>query len=113
MSRSHDLFWANYFGLDVSDWGIDGTSVVPHVGLAGYQGVWFFRRGGQTVVSAPEAWVPRIRSDLERRGELQGLPSEAFLRELFGEQMERCVGPAFHGWVDASTFRPAPSENVR
>jgi GNAT superfamily N-acetyltransferase len=113
MSREHDLHWAAFFGIPARDLDTPGTSVVAHVGLAGYRGAWFFRRKDRLVVSAPEAWLERIRSRLGDGMDADDLPVESRLRSLFGRNLERCIGPAFHGAIEPSGFRPARSENVR
>jgi hypothetical protein len=113
MSRAHDLFWAEFFGIPAADFDEPGTSVVQHVGLAGYRGVWFFRRGPRLVVSAPDGWLVRIRGGLADIASDRRLPAEEDLRRFFGRDLERCIGPAFHGAIDSTGFRPAHSENVR
>ena len=47
MSERHDLFWAEFFGIAAADLRTPGLSVVSHVGLAGFRGVWFFLRGSR------------------------------------------------------------------
>ncbi len=111
MSTIHDLYWANYFGTSAVDFGTRGVSVVPHVGLAGYNGVWFFLRGERMIVSAPDAWLTRLRDDLV--GATPELPSPSVLVGLFGSNLERHVGPAFQGALEASAFRPVESAGVR
>jgi len=40
-SQSYDVFWSRFFGVPESDMRTAGLSVVSHVGLSGYRGVWF------------------------------------------------------------------------
>jgi len=40
-SQSYDSFWSRFFGVPESDMRTAGFSVVSHVGLSGYRGVWF------------------------------------------------------------------------
>src|SRR5262245_63994376 len=54
-----DKFWADFLGVDPTDWSTIGVSVQPHVGLRGYRGLWCFRRNRRIVVSAPAQWVDR------------------------------------------------------
>jgi GNAT superfamily N-acetyltransferase len=113
MSHVHDLFWANFFGISAAEFAARGTSVVAHAGLAGFRGVWFFRRGDRLVVSAPAAWLPRVRGGVAAIADVQGFPDEAVLRELFDRDLEQCIGPAFQGCLEPDRFRAAPCEHVR
>jgi len=113
MSERHDQFWAEFFGIAATDLGQSGLSIVSHVGLDGYRGVWFFLRGSRLVVSAPTAWVQHIRDVLARAPNPTGLPDRKALAELFGSSLERSIGPAFQGSLEASQFRSIPSSRVR
>jgi GNAT superfamily N-acetyltransferase len=113
MGERHDAFWAEWFGVEATDLRSPGVSIVSHRGLQGYRGAWFFMHGGRLVVSAPDGWVERIRGALAGVAQHRALPTEAWLAELFGESLERLVGPAFQGALDAGNFRPFSSAQVR
>ncbi len=113
MTESYDRFWAEYLGVKPSDWGVPGVSVNAHVGLKGYCGVWFFRRLDRLVVSAPDGWVPRISRYLANTSRYDNAAEEAPLRELFGGDFVRRIGPAFQGALILERFRPFRSGNVR
>ena len=112
MTQRHDEYWAAFLGIESSEWKKPGLSIRPHAGLKGYRGVWCFRHLARTVVSAPEGWVPHLGSRLEG-ADPHRLVDESFLRDVFGPDFDRVVGPAYHGVLDPSRFRREPSPNVR
>jgi GNAT superfamily N-acetyltransferase len=113
VTEQHDRFWAEYLGVKPSDWGVPGVSVNAHVGLKGYRGVWFFSRRDRLVVSAPNGWVPHISQYLANLSQYDKVAEEAPLRELFGDDFDRRIGPALQGALIPERFRPFKSENVR
>lgn len=111
MSTHHDAYWGGFFGIAPALLTTPGVSVVPHVDLAGFQGVWFFLRDRRLVVSAPDAWLLHLRRELADTA--PELPSEAALDRLFGASVDRVIGPAFQGALEASAFREVASSAVR
>jgi len=111
MSTDHDAYWGGFFGIAPSLLTTAGVSVVPHVDLVGFQGVWFFVRATRLVVSAPDTWVLHLRRELAEAA--PELPSEATLDRLFGASVDRVIGPAFQGALQASEFRELASGSVR
>jgi GNAT superfamily N-acetyltransferase len=81
--------------------------------LADYHGVSVWRIGDMALVSAPADLAERVR------GFVAGQPSTALLDPAFWRgalgdaAVERAVGPAYQGFVDASAFRPAPMSGAR
>ena len=112
MGSRDDQFWAEFLGIDASEWASTGVSIRAHVGLVGYRGLWCFRRGARTVVSVPDGWAAPLSAKLERC-EPDALFDETFLVELLGGDFERLIGPAFQGCLEAGRFRPTRSGNVR
>jgi ribosomal protein S18 acetylase RimI-like enzyme len=104
--------WAGFFGLRPDAFLQPGVRVVPHAGLAGYQGAWIFWRGETTVISVPEACVAEVaaRATSLIPGEPATADTAAF---LFGSRAGRLVGPAYHGYAERADFRPDPSPHVR
>jgi GNAT superfamily N-acetyltransferase len=113
VTEPYDRFWAEYLGVQRSDWSVPGVSVNAHVGLEGYRGVWFFRRRDRLVVSAPDGWVPHISQYLANLSQYDRVAEEASLRELFGDDFDRHIGPAFQGALSPTHFRPFKSRSVR
>ncbi len=108
-TERYDKFWAHYLGTTPAELNTPGTSIAAHVGLKGYNGIWFFRRNNRTIVSAPLDWVPLLR---DRVRSIDGSPLDASLfDEVLGEHVERIVGPAFQGYL--ATCPSCPNETIR
>src|SRR5687767_3029381 len=97
MGFQDDKFWADYLGTDPADWDTIGVSVLPHVGLRGYSGLWCFRRNRRAVVSAPAAWVPRLTEMIVERTHDDDLMQDTFWARVLQHDFERAIGPAFQG----------------
>ena len=106
----YDKFWAAYLGVAPAELSSPGTSIAAHAGLKGYSGVWFFRRDGRTVISAPPDWVPVLRVRLQSIGDTSLSP--AFFNHLFGEYAERTIGPAFQGYLGRPAASPERAAQV-
>lgn len=111
MAVRDDRFWASFFGLDPAIWREPGTSLVPHVGLGDYEGIWSFRHAQRCVVSAPPGWLDRIRSHLAD-ALLAELADEAWWRARLGASVSRVIGPAFQGCLEPAEFSPVTHERV-
>lgn len=111
-TAKYDEFWAAFFGIEPARLRGASLSVVEHARLGDYPGVWFFVRRSAMVVSAPRSWVGRLRSQAERI-EREGLPSAALVRELFGREPERVIGPVYQGCLLREAFCPAQDAHVR
>lgn len=109
-SARYDAFWATFFGLEPVRLQRAGVNIVRHAQLGNYPGIWFFARGPTVVVSAPDAWVDRLRSQTDR---IEGLPGPALLRTLLGRDPARVIGPAYQGCLLPDAFRPVHDGNVR
>lgn len=86
--------------------------VVPHAGLAGYEGAWVWLRGETCIVSVPSDRVERVASRAVG-ADSRTLHTPEALRSLFGGAIERTIGPAWWGSVPPAGFRPAPSPEAR
>jgi hypothetical protein len=113
VTEQYDQFWAEYLGVKPSDWNVPGVSVNAHLGLAGYRGVWFFLRRERLAVSAPEGWLSHIHRYVTERTSYESAAEEAALRELFGEEFDRRIGPAFQGALPPEGLLAVRSSNVR
>jgi hypothetical protein len=112
MGIRDDEFWADFLGVDPTEWGGIGVSVQPHVGLRGYRGFWCFRRNRRTIVSAPASWVPRLGQIIGGRAD-DDLMLGAFWARALSHDFERAIGPAFQGCLDPAKFRHKPDRSVR
>ncbi len=77
------------------EWDTEGLSIRLHAGLAGFQGLWSFRRKGRTVVSAPLGWVTPLSALVSRPRER--LLEESEWQAILGVDFDRAIGPAFQG----------------
>lgn len=105
-------YWASFLGCTPEQLEMSGTWVGQHAGLDEYQGVYLFRRGESCVVSAPAPLLSTVTA------QLASLPAAssfdvARMRHLFGDTIERIVGPAWQGYLRADDFRPAVRPHVR
>jgi GNAT superfamily N-acetyltransferase len=105
-------YWASFLGCTPQQLTIPGTWVRPHAGLADYQGAYLFRRGESCIVSVPDPLLATVTA------QLAGLPAASSfdivrLRQVFGDAIERIVGPAWQGYLRADDFRPVAGPNVR
>lgn len=107
----YDRFWAEYLGITPAELNLPGLSIAAHVGLQGYRGVWCFRRSDRTVVSAPPGWLPHLQCRLPPIGP-EHLMEESVLREVFGGDFDRLVGPAYQGYLLPARFRPFVAPHV-
>jgi len=112
VTERYDGFWAEFLGITPAELNLPGLSIAEHVGLQGYRGVWCFRRGDRTVVSAPPGWLPHLQGRLPEIGQ-DHLMEESVLREVFGSDFDRLVGPAYQGYLLPDRFRPYVAPHVR
>lgn len=111
MAERDDRFWANFLGLTPSDWQVPGVSVSAHRGLGDYNGLWSFRHGERVAVSAPPAWLERLRALVEGVP-LPRLSEPGCWQELLGDDCARVIGPAYQGCLDPLGFRASADPAV-
>ncbi|HEX6288309.1 MAG TPA: GNAT family N-acetyltransferase [Herpetosiphonaceae bacterium] len=107
-----DDYWASFFGCAPTIFATSATTVVPHVGLGDYRGLWLFRRRATLIVSVPPG---RLEHD---RALFGTAPTTLFddlpaIRACIEAPIERVLGPAFVGYADAMTFRPVSRPEAR
>jgi len=107
-----DKYWADYLGVDPTDWDRTGISVQPHVGLEGFRGFWCFRRNQRTVLSAPASWVVRLTEIIDGCT-ADDLMQPAFWKRALGHDFDQAIGPAFQGCLNPTNFKPKPNVAVR
>jgi GNAT superfamily N-acetyltransferase len=105
--RKIDEHWAAFFGLSVADFMMSEPRVVPHAQLQGYEGAWLFRRGSSFVISVPPDLVEKVDGELQRAS--QGTITDQDFVALFGERVDKVIGPAYQGYLEKSDFRPVTS----
>lgn len=106
-------YWAGVFGIAPAEFTASGTRVIPNAGkVAGREASWIFRHGQTCIVAAP----PRLVPDLERRvGQMNAERMQSIEggRHLFGDLVQKTVGPAYQGHIAPEEFRRCLSPCVR
>src|SRR6187431_3195054 len=103
MGSRDDSFWAQFLGVEATDWETPGVSYRAQVGLSGYRGFWCFRRQDRVVVSAPQSWVERLQL-LCSGWDQDRLMDPSALAEALGADLERTIGPVFQGCLEPASF---------
>lgn len=107
-----DAHWSAQLGCAPAALHTPGLTVLPHsTARRGWNGVYAIRNGEAAVVAVPEPLLDRARH------KLRGMPADEAvttftLNRIFGAIAERFVGPAWIGYADAASFRPAPAADT-
>lgn len=104
MEKRTKAFWGDFFGIEPEELDRPGVRAVPHRGLGDYPGAWIFWRRDTVVLSTPASLVEPTRKAIAATGRHR---SPAEWAQLFHERTERCIGPAYQGFLDPARFRPA------
>jgi GNAT superfamily N-acetyltransferase len=110
--RRLDQIWATYLGCSESTLVAPHVHLLPHAGLGDYDGIFIFARGEGRVVSAPPAALSMLSTTLQRLS-VTDLLEPTRLRVALGDRIARIIGPTFHGYADATTFRPQDTGDAR
>jgi len=107
-----DVFWAGFFGCGLQALRRPGVRVVPHCGLLGYRGAWAFRYADACILSVPLPLVERVEAAVAGRA-----PDDVYrvgaLAALFGDAVDRIIGPAVIAYTDRGSFRPVAAPGTR
>ena len=107
-----DRYWQDFFGCPELPLGPAQTLVRPHVGLGDYHGLWLLRRGATLLISVPTGLDPGLLERLRTLSAADFAAAPGVVGAL-GLAIERTVGPAFVGYADAATLRPAAQGAAR
>lgn len=110
--RTIDEYWASYFGCRPEDLSRPGTLVVSHAALSGYLGVLVFKHGETCILSVPDLMLGRARGAVRGRPPSDVFRAE-FLKALFDNEIDQITGPAWVGFADGDSFRPARMAGTR
>jgi RimJ/RimL family protein N-acetyltransferase len=104
-----DAYWSRFLGLPDGQLRPTAPRVVVHAELGGYAGMYAQSFGAAPVVSLP-AWAVRRYGRAAAEAAGAGLVDDDRWRGVFGDLLERVIGPAEIRYADAGTLRPAPRE---
>jgi GNAT superfamily N-acetyltransferase len=110
VSERVDAYWARFLGVAPDDLTRPGIVVTQHAALGIWQGVWCFTRGESCVISAPPAWVARLRDGVET---IDARDAARRAEIALGAAAELRVGPSYQGWLPPENFTPLLSHDVR
>lgn len=103
MDLSHIThYWANFFGIPPAEFHQTACRVLPHQQLAGFQGAWLYRRDHNIILSVPRKEVSAIRKLVSKHPPTdETVFSLAYIEYLFGNRVNKLIGPAFQGFYQA------------
>lgn len=107
-----DAYWTAYLGCPPHVLFDAPLVVFPHSAFKGYNGLFIVRRASHAVVTVPSELIDLMHSAL-RDKTARELFDRHFWHGFFGDALDSLVGPAYMGYADESTFRPAPLEAIR
>ena len=112
MDPDIDAFWAGFFGCGLHALRRPGVRVVPHCGLLGYQGAWAFRHADACILSVPLPLAEGVEAAVAGRA-----PDDVYrvgaLAALFGDAVDRIIGPSVIAYADRVSFRPVAAPGTR
>ena len=106
-------YWSDFFGISVEQLNSRKIIVVPHKGLAGYNGAWIFKHKLCWIISVPKDLQEKI-AFMITEGTMHGsnLFEEEALRDLFGKNITKIIGPTFQGYYDQEIITGELSDQV-
>lgn len=108
-----DGYWAERLGVPAERLRRPGVHVAALAGgMADYRGAYLLRRESCVQFAVPARLVEWVRQAV-RACAPETVFDPAFLAGLFGPSVERIIGPAYQGFVDAGTFRPVEGRGTR
>jgi GNAT superfamily N-acetyltransferase len=108
-----DEYWAAELGLPPGLLREPGVHVVAlSGGMRDYRGAYLLRRESSVIVAVAAQRVEWARQAVQGCSPATVF-DPVFLAGLFGSTVERIIGPAYQGFVDAATFRPVDGRATR
>jgi GNAT superfamily N-acetyltransferase len=100
-------------GLSAAEWRAPGGTVIAHAAaLADYRGIYAVRRLETVVVSVPAPLVEDTIAGLANC-EASGAMDASVVSPIYGDAVERVIGPAWIGYADTTDFHPADTHGAR
>jgi GNAT superfamily N-acetyltransferase len=108
-----DTHWAVSFDCEPDALHRPGVTLLCNGGdYADYHGAYLLRWGETCVFTVPVPFCELAASGITGRS-AEEVFDPGFLAGLFGNAVDRIIGPAFRGCCDASDFRPVDSPGAR
>jgi GNAT superfamily N-acetyltransferase len=109
--------WAENFGCSVEELHAPGiaeiTLLANAADFADYHGAYLLRwEAGSAVFTVPATLLPAVAAAIRDRAVAEVF-DRAFLAQLFGECVERIIGPAVRHCADSTDFRPVDARGTR
>jgi GNAT superfamily N-acetyltransferase len=109
--------WAENFGCSVEELhapGIAGITLLANASdYADYHGAYLLRwEAGSAVLTVPADLLPAVAAAICDRSVAEVF-DRTYLGQLFGERVDRIIGPAVRHCADASDFRPVDARGTR
>lgn len=108
-----DAYWSEILGVSSAEWLAPGLHIVHHATtLADFQGVYVVQRGETVIVSVPARLVEDTIAGLANCDLSQPL-NAAVVSAIYGDAVERTIGPAWISYADATDFRATEDRGAR
>jgi GNAT superfamily N-acetyltransferase len=106
--------WAESFGCELARLHAPGIALLANAAdFADYSGAYLLRwEDGRATFTVPAPWRERVAPAIAGRG-IERAFDRGFLAALFGDHVERIIGPAVRHCADASDFRPIDGRGTR
>lgn len=106
--------WAESFGCGVAQLHGPGITLLANAAdFADYSGAYLLRwADGSAVLTVPAALFAHTDAGITGQG-IERVFDRAFLAALFGDRVERIIGPAVRHYADATDFRPVDARGAR
>jgi hypothetical protein len=107
-----DAFWGQQLGCPPEPLSVNRVTVMAHVGLGEYRGIYLLRRGDAVVLSAPAPFVDLLREAVRGR-RVAEVARASFLTRVLASAAGDVIGPTYIGYADRSSFVPSPTASAR
>lgn len=111
-------YWSDFLGVQIGDAGGSAspeeteTDIVWHKGLEGFNGIFIFRHGNRTVVSAPPERLRFAALRFSDGRALKAFEADA-VRAALGAAVADVTGPTILFYADDESLHPTPGPAVR
>jgi GNAT superfamily N-acetyltransferase len=104
--------WATRFGCPVELLAGPEITAVEHAALARWEGAYLFVHGDACILSVPDRFLPTVQHAINGQN-LAAVFTPEFAAALFGDRVDRVIGPAWLGYADRTDFHQVDTSNIR